>query len=69
MKILLLGTGTPTPSLRRQSSGYLFDTGKDVIVIDHGPGAHHRLLEAAAALDHRSCWFMAFSAASSSGRR
>jgi len=46
MKVLLLGTGTPAPSLRRQSSGYLFDTGRDVIVIDHGPGAHHRLLEA-----------------------
>jgi ribonuclease Z len=46
MKILLLGTGTPAPSLRRQSSGYLADTGSDVIVIDHGPGAHHRLLEA-----------------------
>lgn len=46
MKIVLLGTGTPAPSLRRQSSGYLFDMGGDVIVIDHGPGAHHRLLEA-----------------------
>ncbi|MFM9849558.1 MAG: MBL fold metallo-hydrolase [Hyphomicrobiaceae bacterium] len=46
MKILLLGTGTPAPSLRRQSSGYLVDTGSDVIVMDHGPGAHHRLLDA-----------------------
>jgi len=46
MKLILLGTGTPAPSLRRQSSAYLFDTGDDVIVIDHGPGAHHRLLEA-----------------------
>jgi ribonuclease BN (tRNA processing enzyme) len=44
--ITLLGTGTPAPSLKRQSSGYLFDVGSgDLIVMDHGPGAHHRLLE------------------------
>jgi ribonuclease BN (tRNA processing enzyme) len=46
MKLTLLGTGTPAPSLVRQSSGYLVDVGGDVIVMDHGPGAHHRLLEA-----------------------
>lgn len=46
MKIVLLGTGTPAPSLERQCSGYLIDTGQDVIVMDHGYGAHHRLLEA-----------------------
>jgi ribonuclease BN (tRNA processing enzyme) len=45
MKIILLGTGTPTPSLKRQSSGYLIEVGDDLIVMDHGPGAHHRLLE------------------------
>jgi ribonuclease Z len=45
MKITLLGTGTPAPSLARQSSGYLFEVGSDLIVMDHGPGAHHRLLE------------------------
>ncbi len=45
MKITLLGTGTPAPSLVRQSAGYLFDVGGDLIVMDHGPGAHHRLLE------------------------
>jgi len=45
MKIILLGTGTPAPSLARQSAGYLFEVGSDLIVIDHGPGAHHRLLE------------------------
>ena len=27
MKITLLGTGTPAPSLERQSSGYLFEVG------------------------------------------
>lgn len=46
MKIHLLGTGTPAPSLKRQSSGYLVQIGDDVIVLDHGPGAQHRLLEA-----------------------
>ena len=45
MRITLLGTGTPAPSLSRQSSGYLIDVAGDVIVFDHGPGAHHRLLE------------------------
>jgi len=45
MRIRLLGTGTPTPSLRRMSSGYLVEIGDDVLVLDHGFGAHHRLLE------------------------
>ena len=45
MKITLLGTGTPAPSLTRQSSGYLIEVGDDFIVMDHGPGAHHRLIE------------------------
>ncbi|MGH7696375.1 MAG: MBL fold metallo-hydrolase [Gemmatimonadaceae bacterium] len=44
-KITLLGTGTPAPSLTRQSSGFLVEVGDDVIVMDHGPGAHQRLLE------------------------
>lgn len=46
MKITLLGTGTPTPSLKRMCSGYVVETGDDVLVFDHGAGAHHRLLEA-----------------------
>ena len=45
MRLWLLGTGTPTPSLRRMCSGYLIRTGSDVMVFDHGFGAHHRLLE------------------------
>jgi ribonuclease BN (tRNA processing enzyme) len=45
MNITLLGTGTPAPSLHRQSAGYLFEVGGDLLVMDHGPGAHHRLLE------------------------
>jgi ribonuclease BN (tRNA processing enzyme) len=48
--ITLLGTGTPAPSLTRQSSGYLIEVGNDVIVWDHGPGAHQRLIESG----HRS---------------
>lgn len=45
MKLWLLGTGTPTPSMRRMCSGYLVQVGTDYIVFDHGFGAHHRLLE------------------------
>jgi ribonuclease Z len=45
LAITLLGTGTPAPSLERQSSGYLIEIGTDLIVWDHGPGAHHRLIE------------------------
>ena len=45
LTITLLGTGTPSPSLERQSSGYLIEIGTDLIVWDHGPGAHHRLIE------------------------
>jgi ribonuclease BN (tRNA processing enzyme) len=45
LSVTLLGTGTPSPSLERQSSGYLIEAGADLIVWDHGPGAHHRLLQ------------------------
>ena len=45
LTITLLGTGTPAPSMERQSSGYLIEIGTDLIVWDHGPGAHHRLIE------------------------
>lgn len=34
MRLHLLGTGTPTPSLRRMCSGYVSDTGGEVI-LDH----------------------------------
>lgn len=46
MRILLLGTGTPTPSLKRMSAGYLVEVGDRKIVFDLGPGAYHRLLQA-----------------------
>jgi ribonuclease Z len=45
MKITLLGTGNPAPSLKRMGSGYMVSVGGDLIVFDHGPGSHHRLLE------------------------
>ena len=45
LTVTLLGTGTPAPSLTRQSSGYLIEVGNDLIVWDHGPGAHQRLIE------------------------
>ena len=45
LTVTLLGTGTPAPSMTRQSSGYLIEIGRDLIVWDHGPGAHHRLIE------------------------
>lgn len=46
MKITLLGTGTPEPSLKRQSSGYIVEVGTDRIILDNGPGAYTRLLQA-----------------------
>ena len=45
MRLWLLGTGTPTPSLRRMCSGYVVQCDEDYIVFDHGFGAHHRLME------------------------
>ncbi len=45
MRLTLLGTGTPAPSRSRQGSGYLVEIGATTIVFDHGPGAHHRLVE------------------------
>jgi ribonuclease Z len=46
MKITLLGTGSPTPMLNRASSGYLVEIGDEMIVFDHGAGAHENLLRA-----------------------
>jgi hypothetical protein len=45
LTVTLLGTGTPAPSLERQSSGYLIAAGRDLIVWEHGLGAHQRLIE------------------------
>ena len=46
MKITLLGTGTPAPSLKRAGSGYLVDLGDNRLLFDVGPGVCHRLMEA-----------------------
>lgn len=46
MKVTLLGTGSPVPSLKRASASYLVETGSAVILIDHGPGAFSRLMQA-----------------------
>lgn len=46
MKVTLLGTGSPLPTLKRASSSYMVETGRDVILIDHGPGAFQRLMQA-----------------------
>lgn len=46
MRIRLLGTGTPTPSLKRMSAGYLVETGSRKVLFDFGPGTYHRMLEA-----------------------
>jgi ribonuclease Z len=45
VKITILGSGTPAPSLKRACSGYMIEVGDDLIVMDHGPDAHRRLLE------------------------
>jgi len=46
MKITLLGTGSPEASTRRASSGYLVETGSDLILLDCGGGVFDRLLQA-----------------------
>jgi ribonuclease BN (tRNA processing enzyme) len=46
MKVTLLGTGSPTPMLNRAGSGYLIEIGDEMIVFDHGAGAHERFLRA-----------------------
>lgn len=45
MKLWLLGTGTPTPSVQRMCSSYLLQIGDDHVLFDHGFGSHQRLLE------------------------
>ena len=46
MKVTLLGTGSPVPMLNRASSGYLVEFGDEMIVFDHGGGAHENFLRA-----------------------
>ncbi len=44
MKITLLGTGSPDPSLARASSGYLVEVAGELVLFDHGAGAHENFL-------------------------
>ena len=46
MRLTLLGTGTPAPSLTRAGSSYLVTIGSEILLFDHGQGAGTRLLEA-----------------------
>ncbi len=46
MKITLLGTGSPVPMLNRASAGYLIEIGDEILVFDHGAGAHQNFLRA-----------------------
>jgi ribonuclease Z len=58
LKVTLLGTGSPLPSLKRASSSYLVEAGKDVVLIDHGPGAFQRLMEAGKRATDVTCVFL-----------
>ena len=44
MNITLLGTGSPVPMQNRASSGYLVELDDEILVFDHGAGAHHNFL-------------------------
>ncbi len=44
MIITLLGTGSPVPMQNRASSGYLVELDNEILVFDHGAGAHHNFL-------------------------
>jgi ribonuclease BN (tRNA processing enzyme) len=45
MKVIILGTGTSVPSLRRSSSSYLVITERQKTLVDIGPSVVRRLLE------------------------
>ena len=46
IRLTCLGTGSPEPSVRRASSGYLAEVGADKILLDCGGGVFDRLLQA-----------------------
>ena len=45
LRLLLLGTGSPRPTLERANSGYLVIKGEQPILVDCGAGVMRRLLE------------------------
>lgn len=46
MKLTMLGSGSPKASAERCSSGYLIETGNEKIMMECGPGAVYRLVQA-----------------------
>lgn len=58
MKVTLLGTGSPVPMLNRASSGYVVEFGDEILVFDHGGGAHENFLRAGKrAVDLKTIFF------------
>ncbi len=45
MKLTTLGTGSPEPTVRRASSGYLVEVGEEKLLFDCGGGVFDRLLQ------------------------
>jgi ribonuclease Z len=46
VKLTLLGTGTPSPNPRRRGSSQVIESGGELVLIDCGATAAHRLVEA-----------------------
>ena len=46
MKLTLLGTGTPSPNPRRRGNSQVIESGGELVLIDVGATAAHRLVEA-----------------------
>lgn len=44
--VTMLGTGTPQPNADRRGSSQVVEAGGDLVLVDCGPGALHRFLEA-----------------------
>jgi ribonuclease BN (tRNA processing enzyme) len=44
MELIILGSGTSVPSLKRGSSGYLVRSGATLVLLDSGPGTLQRIL-------------------------
>src|SRR6187551_666624 len=46
VKLTLLGTGTPSPNPRRRGNSQVIESGGELVLIDVGATAAHRLVEA-----------------------
>lgn len=49
MKLTVLGSGSPKPSVTRANSSYLVEVGGDRVLFDHGFGSAQRMLQAGVA--------------------